>query len=168
MFHVKHAILGLLFVGAIPASAQGVDMLPLYGPDKVAVEKVSYSTPKKHKAKPKRVHKVAAKKATPKPDDGTRVAAARYEIEGVVRCLAAVRVVGSQDVREGAAEESAKKAWAEMVRWQHGEAYQDFANAKDYAKRCARSSIGETLGQYFSRCEIVATPCRPAMVKGGP
>lgn len=81
------------------------------------------------------------------------------------KCLDVVRVVGSQDIREDAAEESAKKAWAEMVRWQHGESFQDFKLAQGYAKRCSRSSIGEAMGQYFTRCEIEAQPCRAVMVK---
>jgi hypothetical protein len=53
-----------------------------------------------------------------------------------------------------------------MVRWTHGESFQDFANAQNYQRRCSRSSIGEALGQYFTRCEITADPCRPGMIEG--
>lgn len=80
------------------------------------------------------------------------------------KCLDPIRVVGSQDIREDAAEESAKKAWSEMVRWESGESFMDVNNAADYQKRCSRSSIGEALGQVLNRCEIIAKPCRPALV----
>lgn len=154
--------LALIAAVSLVTPANGIDMLPFYdaGPK---VERASHvSKPKKQASKPKPKKKTAAKKAAP-----TKVMAAEYRTEDVVRCIAPVRVVGSQDIREQAAEDSARKAWAEAVRWAHGESFQDIQNARDYQKRCARSSIGETMGQYFSRCEIVATPCRPAMVKGG-
>lgn len=99
--------------------------------------------------------------SAPKKKPGTRVMAIEHkEPEPKKGCLPPIRVVGSQDIREDAAEESAKKAWAEQVRWSHGESYQDINNAIAYAKRCSRSSIGEALGQYFSRCEVEAAPCR--------
>ncbi len=79
------------------------------------------------------------------------------------RCLDTVRVVGSQDIRETAAEESARKAWAELVRYQSGEAFMDMLHAKDYRRRCGRSSIGEVAGTTFIRCEVQAKPCRPGM-----
>lgn len=78
-------------------------------------------------------------------------------------CLSAVRVVGSQDIRQTGAEDSAKKAWAEAVRWQHGESYMDILYAEDYKSRCSRSSIGELANQIFQRCEISARPCRQGM-----
>lgn len=102
---------------------------------------------------------------TAKKHPGTKVEAFVKQQERP-KCLESVRVVGSQDIREDAAESSAKKAWSEMVRWQHGESFQDFELATGYSKRCSRSSIGEALGQYFTRCEIEAQPCRAGMVKG--
>lgn len=77
-------------------------------------------------------------------------------------CLKPVSVVGSQYLNDAGAEDSAKKGWAEAVRFHHGEAYMDMQHAKSYARRCTRSSIGEVAGQVFFRCEITATPCRPA------
>jgi hypothetical protein len=82
------------------------------------------------------------------------------------RCLDKVRVVGSQWVSVDGAEESARKAWMEQVRWYSGEAFMDVAHARDYEKRCSRSSVGEAVGQTFLRCEIVARPCRPPMSAG--
>jgi len=157
---MKALILGSMMV-AYPAHASGIDMLPLYD-NAPKVERVSHHAKPKPKPRKTRRHKPAAKPEAhafrPPPVDP----------EAVTRCLAPVRVVGSQDVRPDAAESSAQKAWAEYVRWTHGEAYQDFANATNYQKRCSRSSIGEALGQYFTRCEIVANPCRPGMKEGTP
>lgn len=145
---------------SLPANAQGIDLLPMYD-NAPKVERVSHpvskSKPKKAKAKRKQGHSFRpALPAAPPP----------MASDAVTRCLAPVRVVGSQDVRPDAAEASAQKAWMEQVRWMHGEAFQDFGNASDYQKRCSRSSIGEALGQYFTRCEITAAPCRPGMVEG--
>lgn len=78
-------------------------------------------------------------------------------------CLKPVAAVGSQWVDESGAEESAKKAWMEAVRWHHGEAYIDIARAKDYRHRCSRSSIGEAVGQVMHRCEVSAGPCKPSL-----
>lgn len=83
---------------------------------------------------------------------------------GAMHCLKRVTVVGSQWATEAGAEESAQKAWMEAVRWSHGEMSMDMKNAEGYARRCSRSSIGEVVGQTFHRCEVTATPCRPAMV----
>jgi hypothetical protein len=105
-----------------------------------------------------------AKKKTTHP--GTKVQAYVKE-EPKPKCLDPVRVVGSQDIREDAAEESAKKAWSEMVRWESGESFMDVNNATGYEKRCSRSSIGEALGQVLNRCEVIAKPCRPGLVKKG-
>jgi hypothetical protein len=98
-----------------------------------------------------------------KSHKGTKVQAIEHRIEPR-KCLDAVRVVGSQDLREDAAEESARKAWAEIVRWDSGEAFMNIDNATGYQKRCSRSSIGEALGQVLNRCEIIAKPCRPGLV----
>ena len=155
---MKALILGSMMV-AYPAHASGIDMLPLYD-QAPKVERVSHHAKPKPKPRKTRRHKPAAKPEAhafrPPPVDP----------EAVTRCLAPVRVVGSQDVRESAAEESAKKAWMERVRFESGESFQDIANSQSYAKRCVRSSIGEALGQYFHRCEVEALPCRPGMVKG--
>ena len=154
-----------IFAMSLPANAQGIDMIPYYDNAPPKIERVSHvSKPKPVKAKKKK--QKIARKAAPKIDPDTKVMAAEYRSEQSTRCLAPVRVVGSQDVRPDAAEASAQKAWMEAVRWTHGEAFQDFGNSKDYQKRCSRSSIGEALGQYFTRCEITASPCRPGMVEG--
>jgi hypothetical protein len=74
-----------------------------------------------------------------------------------------VSVVGSQHVTENGAEESAVKGWAEQVRFAHGEQFMAIEGARDYAKRCTRSSIGELAGAMLHRCQVVARPCRPAL-----
>jgi len=162
---MKTALLIASLVFVSPASAMETCCWQYDNAKPAPVIKHHVSQPKKTKTtKPKR-KKTYAKKAAPK-SSGTAVMAAEYRAEEVTHCVRPVKVVGSQDVRETAAEDSAKKAWAEEVRWAHGEAFMDIQNAKDYASRCSRSSIGEIAGQTFSRCEIVATPCRPGMVKG--
>ena len=102
--------------------------------------------------------------AKKKPHPGTKVEAF-VKVAPKLKCLEPVRVVGSQDIREDAAEESARKAWAEIVRWDSGEAFMNIENATGYKRRCGRSSIGEALGQVLNRCEITAAPCRPEMVE---
>lgn len=87
---------------------------------------------------------------------------------GSNRCDFPVVVVGSQRVTESEAEDSAQKAWMEEVRFSLGEAYMGIDNAKDYARMCSRSSIGEVLNQTMHRCRVVAIPCRPALVTGAP
>lgn len=85
----------------------------------------------------------------------------REDDEDRVKCYGIVRVVGSQGITVEQAEDSARKAWAERVRWAIGEAAMSIDASQDYAKRCSRSSIGEALGQTFVRCEVQARPCRP-------
>ena len=85
----------------------------------------------------------------------------RPQRDFITICLPAIRVVGSQWVTEAGAEDSAKKAWMEKARWLYGESAMDLASAKDYARCCSRSSIGEVAGQMQHRCEVEATPCRP-------
>jgi hypothetical protein len=150
----------LIALLAFATPAHAVDMLPFYD-NAPKVQKASHVATPRHKAKPRKARK-QGHSFRPAPAAPVTPLAT----EAVTRCLAPVRVVGSQDVRADAAEQSAQKAWMEMVRWQSGEAFQDFANAKDYQKRCSRSSIGEALGQFFTRCEITASPCRPGMVEG--
>lgn len=149
---------------SLPAQANEIDLLPYYDNAPPKVERVS--TPAKAKPKPKK-KKPVVRKAAPKPSQNTKVMAAEYRSEQVMRCIAPVRVVGSQDIREDAALESAKKAWAEIVRWESGEAWMDVNNAMGMKTRCGRSSIGEALGQVLNRCEIVASPCKPGMVEAG-
>ncbi len=104
-----------------------------------------------------------------KSHKGTRVQAIEQrEPEPAKGCLKPVRVVGSQWATEGGAEESAQKAWAEAVRFSHGEAYMDLSNATQYQKRCSRSSIQEVAGQSLHRCEVDAVPCRPPFSAGAP
>lgn len=108
--------------------------------------------------KPRKIYR---KRSKPQPPPSKPEKLAHHTNDA--RCLPAVRVVGSQDIRETAAEDSAKKAWSEAVRWAHGEAYMDMLHAKAYQRRCSRSSIGEVAGQVFIRCEVSAAPCRPGM-----
>ena len=153
--------LAILMIMSMPVQANGIDLLPLYENAKPApalVHTVKHKTKTKAKKKPKKSYSFRPSPPVEKPSLAT---------DAVTRCIAPVRVVGSQDIREDAAEESAKKAWSEQVRWASGEAYMDMQNASDYQKRCSRSSIGEALGAVLNRCEIIATPCRPGMVNGG-
>lgn len=151
-----------LIAMTMPVNASGIDLLPLYETAPKVV-KVSHHAPVKRHKKPAKRKGHSFRPAPVAP-------ATPLASEAVTRCLAPVRVVGSQDVREGAAEDSAKKGWMEAVRWAHGESYQDIANVAPgtYQKRCSRSSIGEALGQFLHRCEITAVPCRPGMVEGTP
>ena len=81
-------------------------------------------------------------------------------------CVWPIRVVGSQWATESGAEESAQKAYMERVRYELGESYMDLKNSRDYMKRCSRSSIGELASATLHRCEVIATPCRPALSEG--
>jgi hypothetical protein len=142
--------------------ANAFDMLPNYENAPAKVERVHVV---KHQHKPKKV-KAKKKKPTREGYSFRSPAPPPPPPDSVTRCLAPVHVVGSQDVRPDVAESSAQKAWMEQVRWTYGEAWQDFSNATEYKKRCSRSSIGEALGQYFTRCEITASPCKPGMIEG--
>ena len=75
-------------------------------------------------------------------------------------CRESYRTVGNQHVAVQGAKAEADKAWIQAIRFHHGEKYMDMANAKGVSYTCSRSSVGETLGQTFSRCEIEARPCR--------
>jgi hypothetical protein len=125
---------------SLPASATDLDW-SLSGDGYHQVRKVKHRKPK--------VRYYAA----PKVDDGWR-------------CLERIHVVGSQWATDAGAEDSAKKAFMEEVRWRHGESFMAIENAKDYEKRCSRSSVGEVLNQTLVRCEISARPCRPPMTAG--
>lgn len=85
----------------------------------------------------------------------------RDEAEDKLICMDKVRVVGSQWATADGAEDSARKAWMEQVRWRFGESAMTIESAKDYAKRCSRSSIGELANSVLHRCEVQARPCRP-------
>lgn len=93
----------------------------------------------------------------------------REDDEDRVKCYGIVRVVGSQWATESGAEESARKAWMEQVRWRFGESAMSIEAAQDYSKRCSRSSIGEVANSVLHRCEVQARPCRPVFEsKGSP
>ena len=76
------------------------------------------------------------------------------------RCRDRRRVVGDQGLSVALAQGQADKSWAADVRFHLGERYMDIANAEDIKYECSRSSVGETLGQTFHRCQISAKPCK--------
>jgi hypothetical protein len=90
----------------------------------------------------------------------------RFTWMGSEVCAYPISVVGSQWIDEPGAEESAQKAWMELVRFELGEAYLEINNAKHYAALCSRSSIGEMLDKTQHRCKVTAVPCRPALREG--
>lgn len=103
------------------------------------------------------------------PEDRTRVYGyARREDDRGEDCKPVRRMVGQQALSVDGAKKEANEAWAASVRFHHGEKYIDLANARRVNYTCSRSSIKEagasvtTLGQSFTRCELEATPCRPA------
>lgn len=77
-----------------------------------------------------------------------------------LQCADKVRGLGTQWIGKAGALEAAKKDWMERVRYDLGESYLDLEHAADLEQRCGRTSIGETVGQVFYRCEIVARPCK--------
>jgi hypothetical protein len=107
----------------------------------------------------------AGASGTSKKHPGTKVKAIEQR-ETKQSCLSPVRVVGSQWATADGAEESAQKAWAETVRFNHGEAFMQLDQAVGYQKRCSRSSVGEMVGQTLIRCEVDAAPCRPPFTAG--
>jgi hypothetical protein len=80
------------------------------------------------------------------------------------RCRDTRRVVGDQGLSVALAQGQADKSWAADVRFHLGERYMDIANADDIKYECSRSSVGETLGQTFHRCQISAKPCKSPKV----
>ena len=76
------------------------------------------------------------------------------------RCRDTRRVVGDQGLSVALAQGQADKSWAADVRFHLGERYMDVSNAEDVTYECSRSSVGETLGQTFHRCQISAKPCK--------
>lgn len=89
----------------------------------------------------------------------------RRSDEDDVKCRPMISVVGSQFVTPAGATSSAEKAFMERARYTWGESYMDVDNAKDYAIRCSRSSVGDVgikgiAEAVFYRCELKARPCR--------
>ena len=84
----------------------------------------------------------------------------RYDRDEGPRCRESYRTVGNQHVAVQGAKAEADKAWIQAIRFHLGEKFMDIQNAKRISYTCSRSSVGETLGQTFSRCEIQATPCK--------
>jgi len=68
-----------------------------------------------------------------------------------------VSAKGKQRPTRNLAEASARTAWAEAVRFAHGEQFIDIENARDVRYRCTISSPTLRL----RRCELIALPCRP-------
>jgi hypothetical protein len=81
------------------------------------------------------------------------------------RCRDTRRVVGDQGLSVALAQGQADKSWAADVRFHLGERYMDVTNAEDIRYECSRSSVGETLGQTFHRCQISAKPCKARKVE---
>lgn len=98
------------------------------------------------------------RKARRRRDRSTRVYG--YTKRRKLHCLRRVRAVGSQWVGEGGAKKSAVKAWREIVRFDSGEKFSDWTNAKDIVEGCSQSSIGEVVGKVLYRCEVSARPCK--------
>ena len=142
--------------------AHAFDMMPNYENAPAKVERVHVV---KHQHKPKKV-KAKKKKPTREGYSYRSPPPAPVLPDNVTKCLPPVRVVGSQWASDSGAEESARKAWSEEVRFSAGESFMDLETAQNYRRRCTRSSIGELAGQTLHRCEIEAMPCRPGMVEG--
>ena len=158
---MKTALLIASIVFAAPASANGIDMMWAYDNAKPAPAKVYHHQVAKPKPVKKK-RKTYAKKAAPQ---GTAVMAYSERSQDG-KCYRPLTVVGSQWVGESGAYESAIKAMKERIRWDIGESAMDPAHWKDIKKRCSLSSVGEVVGQTFSRCELTATPCRPPVEPG--
>jgi len=75
-------------------------------------------------------------------------------------CRDTKRVVGNQHLTVNGAKAEADKAWIQSIRFYYGEVFMSLENAKEIKYTCSRSSVGETLGQTFNRCEIEARPCK--------
>lgn len=144
----------LILLGIFPARA---DLLDPWGqPCYEAPRKVHHAT-RHHSHKPRRTRPPEVRAYVKREDEDRLV------------CLDRVRVVGSQWATESGAEESARKAWMEQVRWRFGESAMSIEAAQDYSKRCSRSSIGEVANSVLHRCEVQARPCRPVFEsKGSP
>lgn len=82
------------------------------------------------------------------------------------RCKSPVAVVGDQYATVKGAQEESDKAWAQTIRYMHGERWMSRDNADDVTYECGRSSVGSVVGQVFYRCRISARPCRPEPQRG--
>jgi hypothetical protein len=105
------------------------------------------------------------RKARSRRKSGTRVYG--YTKRNKLKCLGTVRAVGSQWVGAEGAKTSAIKAWREVVRFDSGEKFSDWANAKDVTQGCSQSSIGEVIGKVLYRCEVTAKPCKMSLTGDG-
>ena len=105
------------------------------------------------------------RKARSSKNKSTRVYG--YAKRKSLKCLGTVRAVGSQWVGADGAKSSAIKAWREVVRFDSGEKFSDWANAKDVTQGCSQSSIGEVIGKVLYRCEVSAKPCKMALTGDG-
>lgn len=76
-------------------------------------------------------------------------------------CKAPLAVVGDQYATVDGAKQEADKSWMQTARWQHGERFMDRDNADEASYECGRSSVGSVAGQTFTRCRLIARPCRP-------
>ena len=112
----------------------------------------------------KKVRRVAYKKEAD-THEATRVMA--YSKRQQLSCLSRVRAVGSQWVGASGAKQSAIKAWREIVRFDSGEKFSDWANATGVMQGCSRSSIGEVIGKVLYRCEVSAAPCKMKLTGDG-
>ena len=112
----------------------------------------------------KKVRRVAYKKKAD-THEATRVMA--YSKRQKLSCLSRVRAVGSQWVGASGAKQSAIKAWREIVRFDSGEKFSDWANATGVMQGCSRSSIGEVIGKVLYRCEVTAAPCKMKLTGDG-
>jgi hypothetical protein len=74
--------------------------------------------------------------------------------------------VGDQYATEQGAQQEADKAWMQTARWQFGERYMSRENAGAPTYECGRSSVGSVVGQTFTRCRLVAYPCRAGRESG--
>jgi len=81
------------------------------------------------------------------------------------RCRDTRKVVGDQGLSVALAQGQADKSWAADVRFHLGERFMDIGNAEDITYECSRSSVGETLGQTFTRCQISAKPCKASKIE---
>ena len=113
----------------------------------------------------KQGHRVR-KRSKPRPDV-RYYAPPRPEFDRTERfCLGPVRGVGTQWVGTEGALDAAMKDWRERTRYDYGEIFVDMTHAEDFRQRCGRTSIGETMGQIFYRCEIWARPCKADFAEG--
>lgn len=86
-------------------------------------------------------------------------------------CKPPLKAVGDQALSEDTARTAAEKHWMANARWEFGERFMDFKNAKVDRVECSRSSVPPTngvVGQVLPnehRCEIIARPCRPGLEK---